>query len=59
MRSYRENAIKAVDAVYWEALELCCNWTKDEEYGFDLSHIIQLIQIILEEEERNRMCNEG
>lgn len=59
MYLYRKRAIEAVYDVMLEAHELCELWCDDEEYSFDLNHIIAVANLILEEQERNRAANEG
>lgn len=59
MINYRKHAVKTIENVFWDALELCDDWCNGELYGYDFNHIIAVSKMILEEEERIRIANEG
>ena len=58
MSDHRQDAISSIQEVLFDALMICDNWCEDEDYGYDLNHIIAITKLILEQEERYRIADE-
>lgn len=54
----KQLAIESIHEVMWDALGICEDWCKTEDYDYSFSDLIAVTRLILEEKERCRIINE-